>query len=73
MQHNAAYVAFDVAGLARRYYDPTGRVLDRGNANRDMSPQFDDLRPLDLQEPTRRGRTLESVGGLEVHHCKLLS
>ncbi len=50
-QHNAAYVAFDVAGSPRRYYAPTDHVLNRGTTNRDVSPHFDDLRPLDLQEP----------------------
>ncbi len=50
-QHNAAYVAFDVAGSPRRYYAPTGHMLNRGTTNRDVSPHFDDLRPLDLQEP----------------------
>ena len=29
-----------------RDYAPTGHMLDRGTANQDMSPHFDDLRPL---------------------------
>ncbi len=65
MQRNAAYVAFDPTGLARRYYDATCHVFDRGNANRDVSPEFDDLRPLDLQDPTWRERALVSVSDPE--------
>ena len=44
---------------------PTGHMLDRGAANQDVSPHFDVLRPLSLQELTERGRTFESVGDLE--------
>ncbi len=51
VQHNAAYVAFDVVGSPQRYCAPTGHVLIRGTTIRDVSPHFDDLRPLDLQEP----------------------
>ncbi len=48
-----------------RDYTPTGHMLDRGTADQDVSPHFDDLRPLYLQEPTERGHTFESVGDLE--------
>ncbi len=40
---------------------PTGHVLNRGTTNRDAGPQFDDLRPLVLQEPKWRGGPLESA------------
>ena len=50
------------AGSPSRYHVLTGHVLNRGTIHRGMSPQFDDLRPLDLQEPKERGRPLESAG-----------